>query len=146
MFKSIIALTAIFAIVTAQNAGFTYHPLTQQCFEEIKASVEHAQTLVKSFSSLSLGTISEAAQLLGEAKATKETCSEVPYSHIAKYAAETKSVFTDMCIENVLALKQKVKLTKELLKTTKSLPKMFSAVKSIASAAKDAVSECKKKR
>ena len=143
MFKSILTFTAIIAVISAQAAEFNYHPATQVCFEEIKATVTHANTLAKSFSSFSLGQVSEAVQLLSEAKSAKNSCAGVPYSHIAKYAAETKAVFTDMCIENIMDLKQKIKINGDIIKGTKSLTKMFKAIKSVGSAAKAAVKECK---
>ena len=39
MFKSVITFTAIVAVISAQSTGFDYHPGTQVCFEEIKATV-----------------------------------------------------------------------------------------------------------
>ena len=110
MFKSILTFTAIIAVISAQAPEFTYHPATQVCFEEIKATVTHVNTLAKSFSSFRLGQVSEAVQLLNEAKSAKDSCAEVPYTDIAKYAVETKAVFTDMCIENVMDLKRKMRI------------------------------------
>merc|ERR1712222_13219 len=119
----------------------------EACYNSIKATVMHVKYMAKAFDKAGgLGQLTEALEVFSEAKSAKDVCGDVAFTDLAKYAADHKFEGTDLCLENVMDLKEKVTILFKQIKSTKSLTKTLSAIKTVPKDVKATYKECKKVR
>ena len=125
MFKIIIALATIIAIVSAQA---NLHPNTRVCFEDIEQTILHAKSILKSVKALNLESLSEIKKVFEEVKTVKNACAGVPFVDIEKYSTMTNSIFTGQCIVKVIGLKAALIAHIEMLRNNMSLENLVQSV------------------
>ena len=91
-----------------------------------------------------LGSLIEVLEIFAENREIKDPCSNVAFTEVAQYAADHKFEETELCLENVIDLKQKVPLIFKEGNNANDRVQIVSAMDIVFSSVKATYKECKK--
>ena len=133
--------------VVIPTRDYNESPITSACFNSIKATLVHVKSMAKKFDKAGgLGQLTEALEIFSEGRSAQNACAEVSFADLAKYAAHQKFEGTDLCLENVKDLQEKVAILFKDIKNTNSLTKTLSVIATVSKDVKATYKECKKIR
>ena len=142
MFKIIITLATIIAIVSAQAK---LHPNTSKCFYDIERVILHARSIVKSVNALNFEILPDIKNVIEEVQTLNNDCAGVPPVDIESFSYSTMSINSipnRMCILMVVSYKDILPAYVDYLRNNMSLSNLVGLGSKFISSVPVAMMEC----